>query len=262
MGGSASPGSSTLFNNNTTSTNTNLQANTAGNTSQVGVGGQQRTTGQSFVGVNMSTNQSQSNFVGVNSAQLGTGSQNGMGGMGTSGMGGMGGMGTSGMGGMGGMGTGGMGGMGMGGQGNMGLNNTQQTTPQVRIAMVLGAGFERALPPPTEISIALEEHLAALPGVHFAGPGSAQVEMRGRLAILRGVVLTEHDRDLAERVVRLEATVDQVQNQLVVANPTPPKTALPAAERIPAADSSAPSSAGPLDSSAPDSSAVDSSCAG
>ena len=29
---------------------------------------------------------------------------------------------------------------------------------------------------------------------------------------------TEHDRDLAERVVRLEAAIDQVQNQLTVAS--------------------------------------------
>jgi len=40
--------------------------------------------------------------------------------------------------------------------------------------------------------------------------------MEGHTAILRGVVETEHERELAERVVRLEAAVDEVLNQIVI----------------------------------------------
>ena len=51
------------------------------------------------------------------------------------------------------------------------------------------------------------------------------MELLGRTAILRDAVALEHDRDLAERVVRREATVEQVQNQIVVAGPAIPKKA-------------------------------------
>ena len=66
-----------------------------------------------------------------------------------------------------------------------------------------------------------------LPGIHW---GSAvQVEIQGRTAILRGVVATEHDRDLAARVVRLEATIEQVENKIDVAAPAAARSATPAA---------------------------------
>ena len=125
--------------------------------------------------------------------------------------------------------------LGQGGFG-AGMNgNTTTPTPPMRTTLTLG--FEPAVgPPPAQVSSAIAEHLMALPALHWQAP--AQVEMQGRTAILRGVVATEHDRDLAERVVRLEATVDQVQNQIVVAGPATPKQASPA-EHTPAADNSA-----------------------
>ena len=86
--------------------------------------------------------------------------------------------------------------------------------------MTLGSELTVAVQTP-QVSSAIADHLGALPALHWQVP--AQVEMQGRTAILRGVVATEHDRDLAERVVRLEATVDQVQNQIVVASPATPK---------------------------------------
>ncbi len=67
-----------------------------------------------------------------------------------------------------------------------------------------------------KFSTSLPERLARLPELHWNSPG--QTEIRGRTLILRGTVATDHDRQLAERVARLEPGVDQVQNQLVVAS--------------------------------------------
>jgi hypothetical protein len=95
------------------------------------------------------------------------------------------------------------------------------------------------------VSSAIATHLVALPALHWQGP--AQVEMQGRTAILRGVVASAHDRDLAERVVRLEATVDQVQNLIEVAalagSPAAVSVRVPPVQ-TPAADNSAAGSAG------------------
>ncbi len=166
------------------------------------------TSNNGFIGANTSTNQSQQGFVGGGNTAAATQNGTGMGGMG----GGMGGMG-------GGMG-GGMNGMGggmnnMGGQGNMG-NNAAQTTP-VRIAMKIGFTPREAFQP-EEVSSAIANRLETL--LNLQSP--ARVEMIGRKVILRGEVASEHERRLAEQLARLEATVDQVENQLVVANRTTP----------------------------------------
>ncbi len=182
-----------------------------GQTTATGIGGQARKAG-SFVGAN-TAQQSQKNFVGNSQAgQNGTGQQ-GMNGMGGGGMGG---------GGMGGMNSFGMGAM-MGRramQNAMNQNgNGAQANVQIRTTMTLS--IDRPTVDTQVVSSAIAGHLTAMPALHWQGP--AQVELQGRTAILRGVVATAHDRDLAERVVRLEATVDRVQNQLVVAGPASPK---------------------------------------
>ncbi len=175
-----------------------------------GVGGQARTS-NSFVGANTGQAASQ-NFVGA--AQANTSGQSGMGSYGMGGMGG----------GMGGMGMGSYGGQRMG-QGNFGAGmfggNTTTPAPTLRTTLVLG-DFERPpQPEPSQVSSTIAERLVALPALHWRAP--AQVEIQGRTAILRGVVATEHDRDLAARVVRLEATVDQVENLIVVGAPAKQK---------------------------------------
>ncbi len=43
---------------------------------------------------------------------------------------------------------------------------------------------------------------------------------RGRTVILRGTVASDHDRDLAGQLARLEPAVDQVENELIVGQPT------------------------------------------
>jgi len=219
-----SPGTSSLFGSsgaggssgqgfNPSAAGTQAPTSTAGfigaNTAQ--------TAQQSFVGAAQANANGSSQYGSANSRMGGMGGAGGMGGMGMGGMG-MGGMGM----GMGGMGMGGMGGARNGrfGAGMFGGNNTA-TTPQVRVTVTLG--FEPTVAESEQFSSAVAEHLEALPALHWQGP--AQVVMQGRTAILRGVVATEHDRELAERVVRLEPTVDQVQNQLVVASRATPKKA-------------------------------------
>jgi hypothetical protein len=46
------------------------------------------------------------------------------------------------------------------------------------------------------------------------------VLLEGRTAILRGEVATEHGRELAGQLARLEGGIDQVQNEIVVAGST------------------------------------------
>ncbi len=181
-----------------------------------GVGGQARQAG-SFIGA--STGQSaQQNFVGTAQASPnGSSSQYGGGG---SGMGGMGG------GGMGGGGGGGGIGFAVGAAigRRLGQQNTNTTPAAPPIRTTLTLSLEMPAVAPGEVGSAIAEHLVALPALHWQTP--AQVVMQGRTAVLRGVVATEHDRDLAERVVRLEANVDQVQNNLTVAGRPATRTAI------------------------------------
>ena len=187
-------------------------------------------------------------FVGAEQAASG-GAGMGQGGMGMGGMG-MGGMGQGGRGqsmqGLGNPGMRGLGGSMMpnnSGQfpnGQGGMNGNGRGTRPIRITF--SVGFDRPVAASQHFSSSLARRLADLPAIHWRTPG--QVEIRGRTAILRGVVATEHDRDLAERVVRLEAAVDQVQNQLVVAanssTPTNPLKSPDAAPGSPTTFDSAP----------------------
>ncbi len=167
----------------------------------------------------------QSGFVGVNQQQL-----SGRGFVGATQANGTGiGQGMSGL-------TGGTQGLGMSGM--QGLGNRTSSTSQnpndsgqypnsqgymqgngrgnVPIRTTLTISFEPPAVAAPRFNSAVAKRLTDLPAIHWRS--STQVEMRGRTAILRGVVATEHDRDLAERVARLEAAVDQVDNQLVVAS--------------------------------------------
>jgi hypothetical protein len=101
----------------------------------------------------------------------------------------------------------------------------------------LSLGFENPAPDPQKFSSLLGQRLMDLPGIHWGSV--VQVEIQGRTAILRGVVATEHDRDLAARVVRLEATIEQVDNKIDVAA----RSATPAT--APRANPSAVAPAGP-----------------
>ncbi len=157
------------------------------------------------------------------------------GGMGGTGMGGMGGMGGTGMGGLGGMGMGGLGGMGMGGLGGMGMGgmgmgglggmmggrgmtggqqsgrNSRQVRAQLRI------GFEYVGVSNTAKATKVNTHLSKLPMP--ARLKSVDVTVDGRTAILRGVVKSQADVSLIERLVKLEPGIDNVKSELVVGTP-------------------------------------------
>jgi hypothetical protein len=76
-------------------------------------------------------------------------------------------------------------------------------------------GSEPVAAPPSPVGLAIADRLRRLPALHFLT--DVRVDFDGQTAILRGTVATRHDRELAERVVRLEATVDEVSNLLEVA---------------------------------------------
>jgi osmotically-inducible protein OsmY len=55
--------------------------------------------------------------------------------------------------------------------------------------------------------------------IHKRSPLSVTLE--GDTAVIRGRVATEHDRDLAAAIIRLEPGVGQVRNELVVESAPP-----------------------------------------
>ena len=69
--------------------------------------------------------------------------------------------------------------------------------------------------------------LGKLPSLHFLG--TFRVDIAGRTAYLRGRVASEHERDLAERVVLLEAGIDEVVNLIEVAGSAAPRLPPPPA---------------------------------
>jgi hypothetical protein len=99
------------------------------------------------------------------------------------------------------------------GQSDMPSRSDASSSPSA--ANTLTLGFEPAAAPASEVGSAIAERLLRLPALHFLTP--VRVDFDGRTAILRGTVATNHDRDLAERVVLLEASVDEVVNLLTVA---------------------------------------------
>jgi hypothetical protein len=125
-----------------------------------------------------------------------------------------------------------------------GMNNNMNMFPQMRngqnmnpnavaVRTQLTVGFEGAALDSQKVSSTITKRLADLPAVHWSSPG--RVEMQWRTAILRGVVATQHDSDLAERVIRLEPGVGDVENQLVVAsNSTSAQSAEPYVNPAPA----------------------------
>ena len=104
-----------------------------------------------------------------------------------------------------------------------GVGYIQPVEPGPTIQVKLG--FAPRFIPPDETGLAIAKRLGKLPSLHFTTPVS--VALDGRTAILTGTVASAHDRDLAERVVLLESSVDDVQNQLVVAPATLPPPPLP-----------------------------------
>ncbi len=144
---------------------------------------------------------------------------------GMSGLGGLGGM--MGMGGMGGLG--GMGGMGrMGAFGNMfgnqfGMNqgmNQGGGASKLRIPTKIGF----AAPTTPAVTTARSQRFATrIPKIpSFKGVSGLSVQMAGETAVIRGTVQSEEQKELVERLAKLEPGISEVQNELEVVAPADP----------------------------------------
>lgn len=104
--------------------------------------------------------------------------------------------------------------------GNQGRNagtGQNRNQPSLRITRRIAFSFRSAIT--GDFSATLARRLERSPRIQTRSPVSVSIE--GRTVVLRGSVATEHDRALAAQVVLLEPGVSSVDNQLVVASPTP-----------------------------------------
>ena len=111
------------------------------------------------------------------------------------------------------------------GGGRSGLGSRQRST-EIRARIV--TGFRVARPAPTQLSSTLAQRLESSSWLQALSP--MEVAFEDGTAVLRGVVATEHDRVLAERVARLEPGVRRVDNQLTLAPPAESPAAEPTTE--------------------------------
>ena len=89
---------------------------------------------------------------------------------------------------------------------------------------VLKIGFERE-PVPSDLAQVVTTRLQGIKAIRAQSP--LAVEFEDSTAVLRGEVASEHDRVLAEQLVRLEPGVGQVRNELTVGSPTSPRPSPP-----------------------------------
>jgi len=102
-------------------------------------------------------------------------------------------------------------------------SRTSRGTSEIRASMRVA--FSVARPAPAQLGSKLATRLEKSSWLHTRSP--VEVSFEKGTAILRGVVATEHDRVLAERVAMLEPGVRRVENELTVA---PPSTSAPSAD--------------------------------
>ena len=98
-------------------------------------------------------------------------------------------------------------------QGLQNINRGNQQGAQVQIPIALKLGFTPSPVSSTRMQ-AFATRLTKLPSIRFVGPAS--VTMEGRTAVLRGKVLTEEDRELAQALALMEPDVTNVRNELTV----------------------------------------------
>lgn len=91
--------------------------------------------------------------------------------------------------------------------GRDGDSQSRRTTLPTRVVVA----FDQPRPAPARAIAVLQRRLSRLEPM-----SNLDVTMQGRRAVLRGVVATDHDRDLAEQLIRLEPGIDAVQNELTV----------------------------------------------
>lgn len=98
-------------------------------------------------------------------------------------------------------------------QGLQNINQGNQQGAQVQIPVSLKLGFTPQPVSSTRVQ-AFATRLTRVPSIRFVGPAS--VTMEGRTAVLRGRVLTEEDRELAQALALMEPDVTDVRNELTV----------------------------------------------
>jgi hypothetical protein len=87
----------------------------------------------------------------------------------------------------------------------------------------LCVAFDHTSPDPNKISVLLTQRLAAMKSIHCLAP--VRVEVQGQVALLRGLVETEHDRSLAGQIVLLEPGIAALRNEIAVS--TTPASSTP-----------------------------------
>lgn len=93
-----------------------------------------------------------------------------------------------------------------------GNRNGRQSSATMLTTFVPGFSYSSAAP--QTVGQKLASQLTASRSVAATGP--VQVQMDGRIAVLRGTVATESARDLAARIAMLEPGVSEVRNELTV----------------------------------------------
>lgn len=81
----------------------------------------------------------------------------------------------------------------------------------------LRVGFDSGRPAINQIAASLTQQLTESPRIEKLSP--IQVQVEGRVAILRGVVASEYDRQVAEQAVRMQPGIVGVRNDLTVEPP-------------------------------------------
>lgn len=97
-------------------------------------------------------------------------------------------------------------------QGNFNESGQRAGRPPIRIPLRLGFVPKPISAP--QFTARFENRITKLPGITTIGP--IQVTMEGSVAVLRGVVASEQDRQLAAGVALLEPEVESVRNELTV----------------------------------------------
>lgn len=97
---------------------------------------------------------------------------------------------------------------------NFGFNSRFNQRQQLRVPIRLGFASISSAPPSPEVALRVQNRLARIPQLQDNGP--IAVELDGRVAVLRGAVVSQHERELVARLVLLEPGISDVRNELQV----------------------------------------------
>jgi hypothetical protein len=104
---------------------------------------------------------------------------------------------------------------------NRGGGNSSGTTSKA-VSTTYYVDFDHPSISSSKVATKLSTELSQSKSISALGP--ITVQMEGRSAILRGIVGSEHERSLAERLALLEPGVSQVQNELQIPSRRPEPT--------------------------------------